>query len=508
MIKRDNDLKALLDTNIIIHREANKIVEQDIGVLYRWLERTGYEKSIHPVTIAEVNKNSNKVTVETILKKLESYDKIIFPSPLHFEVKKISDIYDYNQNDKNDSILLNEVYVGRVDIFISQDNKIHDKAEKLGILDKVFKIDTFLEKVYSEFPELVNYKILNVQKSYFAKINLSDPFFDTLKVDYNGFEKWFLRKSDQQAYVTVNNENGKLLSFLHLKLEEENENYSDINPLFSRKRRLKVATFKVISNGLRLGERFMKIIFDNALQYKVEEIYVTIYDHREEQKRLISLLMQWGFIFHGKKKDENVYVRNFSPIFNINKLRECYPFINRNSNTFLVSIYESYHTELLPDSILNNESPSDYVESFPHRNGISKVYISRAIKPHPNKGDKLIFYRTGGFYKGVITTLCVVEDIIYDIKSEFEFLNICKRTSVYRESELKDMWNYKPNNRPFIIKFLYLYSFPKRINMQRLIEMGIFKDNSDAPRGFKSISKELFNSILKETNSNESFIVD
>ena len=29
-------MKALLDTNIIIHREASKVINQDIGVLYRW----------------------------------------------------------------------------------------------------------------------------------------------------------------------------------------------------------------------------------------------------------------------------------------------------------------------------------------------------------------------------------------------------------------------------------------------------------------------------------------
>ena len=39
-------MKALLDTNIIIHREANKVVSQDIGILYRWLDRGNYTKCI------------------------------------------------------------------------------------------------------------------------------------------------------------------------------------------------------------------------------------------------------------------------------------------------------------------------------------------------------------------------------------------------------------------------------------------------------------------------------
>jgi hypothetical protein len=44
----------------------------------------------------------------------------------------------------------------------------------------------------------------------------------------------------------------------------------------------------------------MKIIFDNALKNNVDEIYVTIFDKkRDEQKRLIDLLEQWGFVCWG-----------------------------------------------------------------------------------------------------------------------------------------------------------------------------------------------------------------
>ncbi len=56
-------MKALLDTNIIIHREAGRVVIQDIGILFRWLDRAKYSKCIHPVTISEIQKNPNKATV-------------------------------------------------------------------------------------------------------------------------------------------------------------------------------------------------------------------------------------------------------------------------------------------------------------------------------------------------------------------------------------------------------------------------------------------------------------
>jgi predicted nucleic acid-binding protein len=500
-------MKALLDTNIIIHREASKVINQDVGILYRWLERVNYTKCVHSLTITEIEKHKNQQTVETFQIKLDSYEQIEIPSPLQAEVITISRKIDVNENDKNDTQLLNEVFVGRVDILITEDKKIHKKAHELGIEEKVFTIDSFLEKTFGEHPDLVNYKVLNVQKLKFGRINFSDDFFTSLKEDYIGFDKWFIKKYDEEAYITVNSNNGLLLSFLFLKVEDKNENYSDITPVFTPKKRLKVGTFKVINNGFRLGERFMKIIFDNALKNKVDEIYVTIFNKREDQRRLIDMLEQWGFILWGKKNDELVYTRDFSKRTDEHHLKQCYPFISRNKDSFIVPIYPDYHTELLPDSILNTESPEEFIEDFPHRNGINKVYVSRALTPHPKIGDILVFYRTGGYYKSVVSTIGVVQETKYDFKDEDDFVLYCRKSSVFPEDQLRAMWRYQPT-RPFVLRFLYIYSFPHRINMKELIDLRVLNGVNDAPRGFKQITKEQLNSIFKATKSDESFIAD
>ena len=216
-------MKALLDTNIIIHREASKVINQDIGILYRWLDRAKYTKCVHSLTISEIEKYKNQQTVETFQIKLDSYEHIEIPSPLQAEVLKVSSKIDVNDNDKNDTQLLNEVFVGRVDILITEDKKIHKKATELGIENKVFTIDSFLEKTFAEHPDLVNYKVLNVQKLKFGRINLSDDFFTSLKEDYAGFDKWFIKKFDEEAYITINSNNGLLLSFLYLKVEGTEE---------------------------------------------------------------------------------------------------------------------------------------------------------------------------------------------------------------------------------------------------------------------------------------------
>ena len=500
-------MKALLDTNIIIHREASKIINQDVGILYRWLDRGGYTKCIHSLTIKEIETYQDKQIVDTFHIKLSSYERVDIPSPLQEAVVAVSTKFDVNQNDKNDTQLLNEVFVGRVDILITEDKKIRKKAIELGIDDKVFTIDSFLEKVIAEHPELVNYKVLNVQKMKFGQINLEDNFFASLKEDYNGFDKWFIRKYDEEAYVTINADKGLLLSFLYLKVEDEKENYKDITPLFPPKKRLKVGTFKVISNGFRIGERFMKIIFDNALVNKVNEIYVTIFDKRDEQRRLIDLLEQWGFTLWGKKNEELVYVRDFSKGIDFGNLKYTYPYISKSRDCFIVPIHPEYHTELLPDSILNNESPEDFIEDFPHRNAISKVYVSGAMLPHPNKGDLLIFYRTGGHYISVVTTIGVVEEVKYNFLDEEDFVLYCRKSSIFPEEELRKRWR-KFYKKPFTVRFLYIYSFPHRINMSKLIELKILAGVNDPPRGFRKITQEQLNTILKETRSDESFIID
>lgn len=510
-------MKVLLDTNIIIHREATRILNVDIGVLFRWLDKGKYTKCVHPVTIAEIEKNSNRETVDTLSVKLESYYVLKTTTPLRPEVIVVSDKIDVTENDKNDTILLNEVYTERIEFLITEDKKIHKKAELLGISERVFKIDSFLEKVVSENPDLVDYKVLSVTKNLFGEINLSDSFFDSFKEDYQDFEKWFLKKSDETAYVTINN--GKILSFLFLKVEGHDENYSDINPVFSIKKRLKIGTFKVISNGVRLGERFMKIIFDNALRSKVDEIYVTIFEKREEQKRLIGLMEEWGFVLHGTKttKDgkELVYVRKFFPEFNSDNPKLSFPYISKSSNIFMIPIYPEYHTELLPDSILTTESPYDFVENQPHRNAISKVYISRSIERNIEKGDIIIYYRTAAndrsaYYTSVITTIAIAEGKITDIQDENDFVLKCRKRSIFTDAQLKKYWNWSPRYRPFIINFLYTHSFPtgKRINRKRLLDLGIISGEKDELRGLKKITKEQFELILQETETNESFIID
>ncbi|MFC1987920.1 PIN domain-containing protein [Chloroflexota bacterium] len=507
-------MRVLLDTNIIIHREANTVVDEDIGVLFKWLDNLHHTKCIHPVTVEEIEKHEDVRVRKSFEIKLGNYNILKTTAPISDVVHQTTEPLDKTQNDCNDTILVNELYTGRVDALITEDRQILNKTSLLGISDRVYTIDSFLEKVTFENPELADYKVLSVQKSLFGNLDLKDNFFNSFKDDYPSYEKWFNKKADEPVYVCLSD--GKTIAFLYLKVEGKSEDYSDIIPPLPPKKRLKVGSFKVTLNGFRLGERFLKIVFDNALRLHLDEIYVTIFNKRIEQQRLINLLEEYGFYYHGIKKssdgDECVYVRSCERLANRSNPKSTYPFFSTAGRIFLVPIRPEYHTELFPDSILRTEAPADFVENEPYRNAISKVYISWSIERKLNSGDVIIFYRTAdtppAYYNSVITTIGVIEKVIDNIPTEQDFIQLCRKRSVFTDDELAKQWNRYPVNRPFIVNFIYVYSFPKRLNRQKLHEMGVISDIYKGPRGFTQITTKNLKDILRESQTDESIAID
>lgn len=503
-------MRVLLDTNILIHREAAVVVHENIGILFNWLDRLHYEKYVHPISITEIQQHKDLRVRQSFAAKLASYRQLQAPAALNPKVRELSQRLDATTNSYNDTLILNELYNNRIDILLTEDRGIARKADKLGIGDRVFTIDAFLEKITAENPALADYKVLSVRKNLFGHINIGDSFFDSFRMDYPGFNDWFNRKSEEPAYICL--EDQHVVAFLYLKVEDRDEPYSDIVPPFQPKKRLKVGTLKVELNGFKLGERFLKIIFDNAIQQRVDEIYVTLFTHTVEQERLIKLLEDFGFTRHGEKHNtygsEVVYVRDMAPRVITSQPKLTFPFVSKSARHFLVPIYPDYHTELFPDSILNNESPANFSEPEPHRNAIGKTYISRSYFRDLHPGDVIVFYRTGGYYRGVVTTLGIIENVHQGIENEDDFIKLCRKRSVFSNEDLRKHWQYNPCNHPFVVDFLCAYSFPKRPNLQSLIENRVIADIASAPRGFEGITSEQFQTIIRLSETDTRLIID
>lgn len=95
-----------------------------------------------------------------------------------------------------------------------------------------------------------------MEKVKFQQVNLEDPFFTSLKEDYNGFEDWFQRKSDSDAYIQKKDD-GELEAFLYLKIEEGV--VEDVSPKLPEGKHLKVGTFKIDAHNTKLGEYFIQM---------------------------------------------------------------------------------------------------------------------------------------------------------------------------------------------------------------------------------------------------------
>lgn len=308
-----------------------------------------------------------------------------------------------------------------------------------------------------------------IEKLYFSEINFNDTFFDSLKEDYPLFIEWVIKKSDQNETAYCLRSDGRVEAFLYLKVEHGPIN-DIVPPIPYGIPLLKIGTFKINPHGSRLGERFIKIIFDIALQLETNLIYVTIFAHHQ---RLISMLEEFGFQYHGSKGREHVYLKKLRE-HSGNTIKD-YPLMEHiGRSKYLISIYPDYHTQLFPDSILSGESEDTIIHDVSHTNSIHKIYLSNsvdALQIQPN--DLIVFYRTSdipgrAYYRAVATSLGIVEEVrpARSFQNEDEFVDYCKSYSLFDENTLR--YYYQRNT--VAIKFLYVTAFRRKVIRKELLE--------------------------------------
>lgn len=497
-------MRVLLDTNIIIYRENKKMTNYSIGHLFRWLDKLKYDKLIHPLTKKEIAEYQYADPTEAMTLKLDAYQELKTQAPMAEQVAVFTATTDKSENDRVDTALLNEVYQGRVDLLITEDKRLRRKAELLGLGNKVLSINAFLTVATSENPDLIEYKALAVQKVTIGTLDVRNDFFDSLRNAYVGFDAWFSRKCDEDAYI-CRDDIGQLLGFLYLKTENEDENYSDISPRFRPKKRLKVGTFKVVATGFRLGERFIKIILDNAIEQIVDEVYVTLFEDRPELETLATLLSRWGFENYGAKTStgETVLTKQMKQYLPELSPRQNFPNLVYGVQKFILPILPQYHTSLLPDSILRNENESDFLAKTPYRYALQKVYISLAPERNIHPGDIVVFYRNGvqgnAGHTAVLTSVAIVEEAISGFASKEEYMSHVQNRSVFTNDELEQFWR-QHRGKQIVLKFIFVKSFAKLPILKFLWDTDIIAF-PNGPRPFTRISDEQFNMILNEAQT-------
>ena len=312
----------------------------------------------------------------------------------------------------------------------------------------------------------------------------------------------------EHAYVLYN-PLGPIEGFMYLKVESGV--VLDTTPNLPNGLHLKIGTFKFDAAGTRRGERFVKKVFDHAISSNVDDVYVTIFD---KHAPLIALMQRYGFEIVGSKLTpngtENVLVRNMRQ--NHNNIMADYPkFSIRGNNKYLMSIYPDYHSRMLPDSILNNES-HDIIQDVSHTNSIHKIYLcAMELTSDFRAGDIIITYRTSdgagpARYRSVVTSVCVVEEYrnIGEFPTLDSFLTYAGSYSVFSTEELS--YFYRSKRYPHIIRFTYNTAMTKRVIRDRLInEVGL---SERAYWGAMKLTDSQFNHILNLGEVDASFIIN
>ncbi len=335
----------------------------------------------------------------------------------------------------------------------------------------------------------------NIVRKSFSEIDLRDSFFQSLRDDYEGFDEWFERKSDQEAFVQYDDSHG-IIGFLYLKVEEGL--VDDTVPNICAEKILKVGTFKIEAHGTKMGEQFIKIISDYAVSEQVDVCYVTIY---EKHAPLISLVQEFGFELYGTKgngnKKENVYLKQMKKT--TGDINKDFPLVDSHvKRKYLLGIYPQYHSIMFPDSILTTENKS-IIKDVSYTNSIHKIYVCTIGQVDCLKyGDIVVVYRTAepgksAEYSSVATSICVVEEV----KNQNEFRNFdefYEYASKYSVFDREDLRKWYQRGGCKAIKMTYNGAFKKRIVRHDLVEMiGL---DRNAYWGFLELTDEQFRRIV------------
>lgn len=347
----------------------------------------------------------------------------------------------------------------------------------------------------------------------FSNVDLNDPFFDSLKIDYPEFSSWFDRKSVAGESALVFNDDQGVGAFVYLK--EENESIQLTSSVLSAIPRLKIGTLRIAERfrGQRLGEGALGVSLWRWQEKQLKEIYVTVF---EKHTVLVELFKHFGFKCVGKNaRGECVYLKNRDNI-DYSDAFKAFPFIRSNfDKAGVIPIYESFHDRLFPYSELKGNSHE--IEEETAGNGVTKVYIGTPYTTlHYTVGEPVSIYRIfqgmgQKTYKSVITSYCTLTKInVIKEKGDCrvslgDYIKLAGNKTIFNHDELSRI--YYGNDNVLMLEMVYNGYFGKGHNVthKELNDNGLFPAH---PYNI-NYSKEDFKKILEMGDVNvQNVIID
>lgn len=285
-------LKLLFDTNVLISLEPTAVAETEVltGPAARLLglcREVGFDIFAHPASMLDLQNDKDRSRFEVRKLLLLKYPQLPTPPAPQKRLKELLGTPDPASNDGVDHSMIAAVYGDAVDFLVTEDRKLHGKAARLGIPDRILTVEEALSLV-GDFTSRHIAPPPAVRAVKAHHIDPTEPILASFREDYPGFDEWFskCRRQHRQAWI-INGVDECLAGFCIVNREAD-------PPRETSGKVLKICSFKVSEqyNGFRFGELLLKSVFEYAHAHRYDWLFVTTF---EKYSRLIELFEAFGF---------------------------------------------------------------------------------------------------------------------------------------------------------------------------------------------------------------------
>ena len=404
--------RFLLDANVLIPLEPTSPadLERDTPLAVEVVQRAtalGFHLLVHPETIRELATDPNparRIARQVLLAKYQEFGDP--PSIEH--VERVLGAVEPQSNDWVDHLLLAALLAAAVHYVVTNDDGMHRKARRLGVpSDRVLTIAdasallrTLISSPQAPPPQVTTRALHSLRRE--------DPIFDSLRVDYPGFDQWFgnVSQEGRQAWV-IESPEGEYAGLCIWKSDDDEFRLGG--------KVMKLSTFKVSEGyrGRRYGELLLKTTFNELHANRYNHVWLTVF---ERHTALITMLEDFGFERRPDETDlgELVMVKHLTPTGGATRDHFGYHSqfgppavdLSLNGGVYVIPIQPRYHGRLFPDH--PREQARLLPDDDPFGNALRKAYLSRSpIAPLP-RGATILFYRSDDWQ--AITAVGVVEE--------------------------------------------------------------------------------------------------
>ncbi|HMD69450.1 MAG TPA: hypothetical protein VKF42_11265 [Chitinivibrionales bacterium] len=485
-------MRVILDTNIFISREDNKVVPLVVQKLLSMLNRYRIQILVHPSGTQDIERDKDAERKRIIQSKIAAYGFLESPpDPTLDDEFQNKCGMPKTDNDKVDNELIYAVYKDAVDFLVTEDKGIQQKSRSVGISDRTFSVEEAVDFLQRQFRE----KEIAVPGPLFEtpafELDITDPIFDSLKADYPEFEQWWTKicRQGRQAIVYKRDDQSLGAIYLH-KIEEE---AIDATPALPKVKRVKICTLRVVDTGYKLGEFFLRKSFEFALENGISEVYLTHVVIPNDP--LVALIEEFGFEDIASKGKERVFLKRLVPVRrdlpNEVFSKVYFPCLRDGGGVtkFLIPIVPAYHGRLFPEFPKAKPSLFDGSELISEGNTIKKAYLCNSRIKKIKPGDVVLFYLSREDQK--ITVIGTVETVFRNSKDPNEIIRQVGKRTVYSLEEVKEI---SSKDVSIVILFLFHSFFPKPVALSALKRNGILLR---APQSIIALSQAQYSWIKR-----------